>query len=305
MPIYPPAGPTVSGVTVSDLQAFMKQPTLVARRVNELAAQKFLTDFLFPTKVQLTGGAVIYEIAAGVYLSRDPEVVTPGARYPLAKPTEGAMAIARALKVGQEVPLTDEAVTRSGRREIDRVLGQVGVTNRRYVDGTTTTAVNAAITKQIAGTAALTGAGAAAFLDVERAAESIDAEEMGYEADTVLVAAALYPYLLASLLPGMSNGDKETIYRTGTLPELNGRVYAPAKLAAGVDAVVLDRRVFGFLAYEVIESPEWVGDPATDIQTRTRRAEDGSDQWLVGGRRPVVPVIDNPNAAREITGWSA
>ena len=101
--IYP-STPTLSGDSVT-VERFLKSPTLVQRRVNELAAQTFLADFLF-TGRELSNGSVIYEVGEGVYLAGKPEVVNPGAEYPRLLPTTGAAALAVVRKRGADTPIT-------------------------------------------------------------------------------------------------------------------------------------------------------------------------------------------------------
>ena len=89
--MYPPNAPTLSG-DVASIHRFLKDPTAVRRRVNELQHLKFVSDFIFPEKVEVAGTAV-YEISDGVYLNKEAEAVLPGAEYPRMLPTDGAAAI--------------------------------------------------------------------------------------------------------------------------------------------------------------------------------------------------------------------
>ena len=160
----------------------------------------------------------------------------------------------------------------------------------------------AAVTKTQAASAVWTGASAKPFLDIELAAASIADEDLGYEADTVPdVPHPLRPRGFGAPAVAAAR-DRGSVLTSGNLPTIAGLTLAPAKLPTGVDALVLDRRVFGYMGYERIPSPEYDGDPATGIETWARRDPDANDSWLVRGRRPVVPIIDNPNAARKITG---
>ena len=47
---------------------------------------------------------------------------------------------------------------------------------------------------------------------------------------------------------------------------------------------------------------EYSGSSSTGIETWTRRDPDANDQWLIRGRRAVVPIVQEPLAAVEITG---
>ena len=300
--IYPTT-PVLSGDAVT-VDRFLKSPTLVRRRVDELAAQTFLADFLFTGREE-TNGSVIYEVGDGVYLAGKPEVVNPGAEYPRVLPTSGAAALAVLRKRGLDVPITDEKIGRSGMNEVDRALRQVAVTIRRDVDDSAVIAATTAVTQTQAAKGTWSDlASRRAWLDVELAKAQIDGSHRGYEADTLLVRREAYAYLAESLLAALPRESTDGTLSTGRLPVLNGLTVAPADFPAssGVDAMVVDRKTFGALAYERIPSPEYQGDPATGIETWARRDPDGNDQWLVRGRRPVVPLVQEPMAAVEITG---
>jgi hypothetical protein len=60
--------------------------------------------------------------------------------------------------------------------------------------------------------------------------------------------------------------------------------------------------MLGGIGYERIPSPEYTGDPLNGVESWSRRDPSANDQWIVRGRRPVVPVVQEPNAAFKITG---
>lgn len=303
MGIYP-ATPALSGDKVV-VERFMQNPTLIKRRVDELANQTFLADFLFTGREE-TNGSAIYEIGDGVYLAGDPEVVNPGAEYPRILPTSGEIALAVVRKRGADVPLTDEKVHRSGVGAMEKALRQLTTTIRRDVDDGAVLAATTAVTQEQEAQASWTDLqGRRAWLDIELAKAQIEGHKLGYEADTVLVRRSIYPYLAESLLSQLPRESTNGTLTTGVLPVVNGLTVAPADFPGDVDVMVVDRKVFGSLAYERIPSPEYQGDPATGIETWARRDPDANDQWLIRGRRPVVPLVQEPLAAVEITGVSA
>ncbi len=301
---YPATAPALNA-DVLTISRFLNDPTLVNRRVNELASLKFISDFLLTGRHNIEGGALLYEIAGsgGLYTSRDPEIVAPGAEYPRATPTEGAVALAKASKWGQDIPITDERIKREKTRALERGLSQVATTVIRKIDTVAMTGIGAAVTKTIAASAAWTSATPSIFLDVARAAASIEEEDQGYEADTVVCSPTLFAYVRNALLPALPRESADTTLTTGELPAVNGLTFVPSnRLPAGTNALVLDRKVFGGIGYEDLPSPEYEGDPATGIETWSRRNPAANDEWLVRGRRPVVPVIQEPSAGRKITG---
>lgn len=302
MPIYP-ASPTIEGNQVA-VDRFLKSPHLIQRRVDELAAQTFLADYLF-TGRETGPGAVVYEVGDGIYLDRAPEVVNPGGEYPRALPTTGTAALAKISKRGVDVPITDEKVGRGLMNEVDKRLRQVVTSVRRDVDTAAVAAATAAVTQAQEASAPWTAqTGRRTWLDIELAAATIEDLQMGYKPDTVLVSTSLYPYLAESLLGQLPREGSDKTVTTGTLPVIGDLAIAPAHFPAssGVQAMVVDRSVFGSLVFEEIPSPEYTGTAKAGVQTWVRRDPDGNDQWLVRGRRPVVPIVQEPRAAVEITG---
>ena len=47
-------------ITAADVHAFLKSPTQVARRLADLAAQRFVADFLLKGRYSAEGGAVTW-----------------------------------------------------------------------------------------------------------------------------------------------------------------------------------------------------------------------------------------------------
>lgn len=300
--IYP-AAPSTAEIDLIKLRRFLNDPTGVNRRANELAANTFLSDFLFPEVIS-TNGSLLYEISDGVYLDREPEVVAPGAVYPRAKPTEGDLAFAAVPKTGIDVPITDEKLAESGRNEIDRALTQVGRHVRRVIDTRALTALGTAVTltQAAVGGIAFSAAGARPWLTVELAKASIDDEPEDYEADTVVLTRTNYAYAMEALLPALPRESATGVLQTGQLPVINGMTWVPAALPAGISGLVLDRKVFGARAFRDLPSPEYTGSSATGIETWVRRNPLANDEYLARGRRIMLAVVREPRAARKLTG---
>jgi FAD/FMN-containing dehydrogenase len=292
--IYP-AVPTTAEIDVVKLHAFMKDPTKVNRLVNDEAADTFVSDWLFPNTIE-TNGAVLYEVADGTYLSRDPEEVAPGAVYPRAKVTEGETAFARVPKVGIDVPVTDEKIAESNRDEVKRAAQQVGRHVRRQIDTPALVSASAAITDTVASTGDW-------WLDIMTAVAQINEESEDYNADSVLVPWSLYPEVAHDLIPILPKEQRDGVVQTGKLPTIAGITIAPAILPAGAtDPLVIDRQSFGRRAFKRIPSPEYTGDPRNGIETWSRRDPVANDQWLIRGRRPMIVIVHEPRAGRRITG---
>lgn len=298
--IYP-AVPTQADIDLKILWRFLQDPTSVNRLVNDENANTFISDWLFPTTIE-ANGALLYEVGDGSYLDRDPEEVAPGSVYPHAKPTDGTAALARIPKPGLAVDLTDEKLQESKRDELKRASQQLGRSIRRKVDTPAILGASAAVTKTVPAQAAWNGSTQKAWLDIMLAVASINDEDENYEADTVLLSWTAYAWAAYALLPALPREASNGVVNTAKLPELAGLTFAPAKLPAGTDAMVLDRKVFGSRAFRRIPSPEYTGDPANGIETASGRNPLRNDAWVIQGRRPMIAVVREPRAARRITG---
>lgn len=302
MPIYPPVEPTIVG-DVETVNRFLNEPTSVQRRVREITLNRFLADFLFPTRIPIEGGAIMYDLGEGLYLARDPEAVNPGAQYPRAMESRGAAAIARATKWGQDVPITDEAIKRLRGATLERQLRKLGNTMIRKVDTVAMATAAAAITLTSPTSVPWDQTGADPFLDVMLADAKGSELDDGFEYDTLVLRDELYARMVANptILAGLAREGANTVTETGDVVRVAGKTLVRSnRLPAGIDRLLIDRDQFGAMGYEDLESPEYEGDPANGIETWARRDPVANDSWLVRGRRPVVPLVLEPNAGISI-----
>ena len=297
MPIYPPAGPTITG-DVATVNRFLNDPTAVLRRVREISLNRYITDYLFPGRIEASGGAILYEIGDGLFLAKDPEAVNPGAQYPRATETRGSAAIATVKKWGEDVPLTDETIKR-----LKGIMRKLSNTMVRKVDSVAMAAAAAAITLYQAQTADWAGGTADPFLDVMLADAKGATLEDGFEYDTLILTDVLYARMVSNqkVINGLARESANNVTADGQVLSIAGKtILRTSHLPAGVDRLLIDRQQFGALGYEDIPSPEYEGDPANGIETWARRDPQANDQWLLRGRRPVVPVVLEPNAGIQI-----
>jgi hypothetical protein len=312
MPLtYPPAQPTLTGDVLS-ISRFLARQDMVNRRVSELAKERFVADrFLQPLPVP---GSFIYSPADSAYTTKLPEGVNPGTEYPRALRPTGSAAVASIIKWGQDVPITDEMLGRVGRREVDWALMQVTNNLVQQVDSTAMSALNTAVTQTTAvSTPWKTTATSDPIGDVTlaqakiRKLSSFANGGLSYDPDMVICSPINYSYLFSAAkvqgsLAGVNvqivtgNQGDQKLFIAGM------EVIWTVNLPTPTTAFVLDSQMAGTMAYENVPSPEYAGDPGTGIETWIRRDPDGVDQWLVRGRRPVVPAITDPNACYSLTG---
>jgi hypothetical protein len=299
---YPPAAPSLSG-DVLTISRFLNTPTAVARRLRTIAENRFIADVLLSGRVE--GSSILYETDESIYTSRAPEQVAPGAQYPRSLAPTGTAAVANPVKWGQEVPITDEEVGRFRGDGVERNLQKIVNYLVFTVDTTALAVISAGVTASIAAFANWNAATANPILDLLRAKATIRATNKGYDPDTVACDDLAYAYIVGNfnVLATMARENGQTASMTGDLVTLAGlRILPTPNLPTAGQAIVLDSKVLGSLGYERIPSPDYIGDPANGVETQTRRNPLGNDEWLVRGRRPVVPFVQEPSAGCKISG---
>lgn len=307
MPLtYPPLAPTLSG-DVLTINRFLNSPAAVNRRLRTIAEQQYVADVLLTGRVEASGGAISYGISETITTDRVPEAVQAGAEYPRALAGTPAAALAATTKWGQDVKITDEEIGRTNLQSVNRALVKVVNQNVALVDSVALAAIATAVTQTQAVFAAWAGATADPFLDVELAKAQIIDLAQGYDPDTVVLTAALYARLVANqkVVGGLSRESTNTVTAEGEVTRIAGLAVRPvpaARMPSGVTVMVLDTMQLGAIGYERIPSPEYSGDPATGIESWVRRDPDANDSWLVRGRRPIVPFVQEPGAGVKITG---
>jgi hypothetical protein len=303
--IYPPAAPTISGDTLT-ISRFLDSPTAVSRRLRTLAENRFISDVLLTGRYQVAGGSLLYEQSESIYTNKAPEVVNPGAEYPRSPATPGPAAVATVSKWGQDVPVTDEHIGRYGRRAVDVALTKIINYIVRQVDSISLAAISAATTQTAAATAAWSSPSTAdPLLDLMLAKAAVQANDQGYDADTAVMSDSSYARLIsnAKIISGLGREGNDSVTISGDQLTIAGlRILATNNLPVAGTVFVLDSTMLGGIGYERIPSPEYTGDPGSGVESWSRRDPSANDQWIVRGRRPVVPVVQEPNAAFKITG---
>lgn len=300
---YPPVAPTLSN-DILTISRFLNTPTAVSRRLRTIAENRFIADVLLSGRIE--GSSILYETDESIYTSRAPEIVAPGSQYPRALGPTGTASVANPVKWGQEVPITDEEVGRFRGQPVERNLQKIVNYLVFTVDSTALAVIAAAVTQSIAAIAAWNvPATANIILDLLRAKATIRQLNKGYDPDTVACDDFAFAYIVGNmnLLATMAREAGTTVSMSGDLPVLAGlRILPTPNLPTAGTAIVLDSSVLGSMGYERIPSPEYQGDPSNGVETMTRRDPIANDSWIVRGRRPVVPFVQEPGAGCKITG---
>lgn len=304
MSIYP-VRPAVVDADPATIHRFLGSPTQVAARVRELANQRFISDFLLRGRIRANAGAILFEQADSLFDEGDIAGIAPGAEYPRGTEERVAWLTAEVTKYGKEKPLTDERIGREGVGALNRVLRRGVNTVVRKVDTISLAVIGASVTQDVDAIAAWDTDTARILRDVALAVAAVEGNDEGYEVDTIVLDDELNAYLTSDnlIISGLAREGNATLTQTGRLASLHGKAIAVTnKLPNGRRAGVFDTEALGALGYEVIPSPEWDGDPANGVESRARRNPDGNDEWLIGARRPVVPIVQEPGAGCWITG---
>lgn len=303
--IYPAAAPTISGDTLT-ISRFLNAPALVQRELRSITIQRFIADFLLSGRYEASGGSLLYEQTESIYTAKAPEVVNPGAEYPRSPAVPGPAAVAAISKWGQDVPVTDEHISRYGRRAVDVALQKVGNFLIRQIDSVALAVIAAAVTQTAAATVAWsTPATADPLLDLMLAAAAVRANDQGYDPNVAVMSDVNYARLVANqkIIAGLARERGTTVTMSGDVLTIAGLTILPTNnLPVASTVFVIDTTLFGGIGYERIPSPEYQGDPANGVESWVRRDPEANDQWLIRGRRPVVPIVQEPNAAYKITG---
>jgi hypothetical protein len=304
--LYPPTAPVLSG-DVLTINRFLASPTAVQRRLRTIADQRFLAEVILTGRIEATGGAISYEQSETIYSDRAPSPVAPGGEYERALALGGVAALAKVTKYGQDIRLADESIGRQPAVSVQRVLTKLVNRCVNYIDTISLAAIASAVTQTQAAFAAWNTGTADPFLDVMLAVAQVEDLAEGYDIDTIIVTSTLYARLVANqkVISGLRREATNTVTETGEVTQIAGLVLRPvpaSRMPAGISAMVLDSGQLGSLGYEDIPSPEYTGNPRDEIQSWVRRDGNATDSWLVRGRRPVVPIVQEPNAAVKLTG---
>ncbi|WP_372733605.1 hypothetical protein [Nocardioides sp.] len=306
MPIYPPPAPTLTG-DVLTINRFLNDPTSVQRRLRELSDLRFISDVLLSGRYEIEGGALSYEVSESIFAEDDPTAVSPGGTYPRTKVGEPAAAMASPTNWGEETVVTDAAIKRRKMNPVERSLKKIANTVIKRVDTVSLAAISAAVTQGVNEQAAWSNAAAYPFRDAMLAKAEITTLDEGYDPDILVMDDNSYALMVSNekVVAGLARESGNTVTSEGEVLVIAGlKLLQTSRLPSGVTRMVLDSTQLGGLGYENLDSPEFTGSSADGVESRVRRDPSGADQWLLAGRRSVVPIVQEPGAACEIgTGF--
>lgn len=300
---YPYVNHAGEDISVDDVHYFMKSPRLVAKRVAELAAQRFLSDYLLRGRFNAEGGGITYLIDDGLYSDHEAEAISPGGGYPLTTASEGTPETAVTEKEGQDAEVTDESIARMQMDPVNRTLNKVVNHMVKRVDGKNLAVIASEVTATHTG-AAWTSA-EAIIEDVLIASAKVEALDLGLSPDV----AVLKPLQFAKVAAKFVKADLvakgvDQIIASGVIPNVLGKTWATSNHVPFNDPFLVDGDQLGGIGIENIKSPGYTKvSGSLGIETKVwRPTDDDRDQYRVRVRRVGLGVVIEPRAGIRITG---
>lgn len=304
MQTYPLTPSQLADVSAADLIAFLKSPTLVARRFAEiLKAQQFLGLFLLQGRYTITGGSIAVPVNEVIRAVRGAEVVNPGAEYKLTPMTQEEYEFYSAAKDGLATEVTDEQIGRLLRQPIDDAFTFLQTELVFSANEAALGAVMSAITNAPVSAGGAWTTGKQVYKDALRVKAATRRQKLGYDIDTAVLPGEQYAEVIPELLEVLPKDSNQVL--TDSFPTIAGITWIPDDGDDLTDPLFIDRRRFGGIAREQIPSPEYRaigGDTGVEIAT-IREAK--ADKTRLQARNVHVPVVTNPLAGFYITGTGA
>jgi hypothetical protein len=289
------------------VNALINDPLLLPERIIRVLEGQFAMDRILRDGGNVTGGALMFRTASGLFAEQASEIVNPGAEIPLATIVRGDIDSAPVQKRGLAVEIDREMRIRNAIGEIDRQIQVVRNTLVRDVDGAFVTRLRAAVPagNVRAATAAWSGGTATIRKDINAVKLAIQQYQgagtgsgySGYDPTHLLISPATATNII--------NSDEVRNMVLGTTAPSNDftsqglgewainllglrPIVTPGVL--DTEAFVVERLTVGAYADEIpLESTEL-------YEFRPRQV------WRSDTVRSSVGAIDNPGAVGRITG---
>ncbi|MDV8022007.1 hypothetical protein [Rhodococcus sp. IEGM 1330] len=302
MPITYPAGPPVISGDLQTISRYLGTPSVVAKRVNEIAKQRFISDRILMGRTDVNGGSVIIEQDDPMFTTREPEAISPGGEYPLANVNNGTAVAVKVVKWGQDVPITDEQIKRSNFSPVERAQQTLVNTLVRTVDSLSLSLVASVVTQTQPVSNGQWSSSTKILLDLMLAKAKIRKLNKGYDPDLLVVDDDTWAYLAADPNLALQRAREDTtnpVY-SGEFFTLAGLTILPTPNLPAPGVWVIDSNALGGIADEKL-GEGYTGDV---VETKSIR-DDDNDQWRIRARRVCVPYVNAPDAAIKITGATA
>lgn len=300
MQTYPLTPSQLANVTAADVIAFLKSPTLVARRFGEiLTAQQFLGIYLLTKRFTIVGGSIGVPKNEVIRAQRGAEIVAPGSEYKLTPMSQEEYEFYQAVKEGLATEVTDEQIGRLLRSPVDDAFTFLQTELVFSANDMALGVISSSVTNTLAAGAAWT-TGKQVYKDALRIKARVRKQKLGYDIDTVVLPGELYAEVIPELLEILPKDDRQAL--TDGFPNVAGITWISDDGDDLPDPLFIDRRRFGGIAREQIPTPEMRaigGDTGVEIASiREAKAE----KTRLQARNVHVPLVTDPLAAFYLTG---
>lgn len=291
-------------LTTEEVHRFLSNPALVSRRMQQLTDLTFVSDYLLRGSADATGtGSIMVEEDGPLFVDSNPEVIAPGAEYPLITAADIAAALLATRKTGFDSEVTDEKIARTPRDTLQKLLTRMANTMIKDFDGFSTGIIASKVTQTYTGGAWTSGA--KLVEDVLSAAAKVEELELGYAPNTVVLKPTQYAkasaYLIgAGFLPREAGNPLLTGARAF---DYLGLTWVKSMYSPFSDPFVVDAENLGGIATENIGSPGYSRtENGVEVKTWRPSGRDDNDSWRLRTRRVAVPYVTSPLAGVRITG---
>lgn len=302
MPIYPLTTSQLNNVSAAEALAFLKSPTMVAKRFSEiLNAQEFIGLSLLTGSYGMEGGVIAVPKNEVIRTERSAETVAPGAEYKMTPLNKEQYDLYMAAKRGLATEVADEEVGRSKMTPVEDALQLLKNELTFDANSLALAAITSKVTNTIAASANWT-TGKIIIKDVLRAKAQGRALKLGFNFDTVVLPEDDYAAVIPELLDYLERGQ---IAGSG-FPNILDIDWLATADANFTNPLLVDRKRLGGIGREDIPSPEYRKVPDArgvniGIEVASIRDPKG-DKTRLQARFPHVPLVVNPGAGVFITG---
>lgn len=218
---YPLDPVTVSGTLIT-MDQYLNAPTVMTRRVADIAAQEFFAHKIFSNGGGVTGGAILFErpnpLLTDLYAERRLQEMAPGTQAPILTFVRGVPMVAVPREIGGKFPLTKQERLRNNPRLVETALTQIGNTIARDLEVMALSELNAVISstsRTFAANSTLATAAAVTFstktalnqhaADVARMVATVHNEQRGHKLNSAIYNTLDWSILVATY--GVGGGD--------------------------------------------------------------------------------------------------